>query len=93
MITMRSVPKRRPGTAWQEIEREIVILPPGEERLIGLNDAAGRIWLLADGTRTAAQIAADLGLVYDAPGERLATDTIGCLELFAARGWIEVGGE
>lgn len=53
-----------------------------------LNLLAGEIWLLADGTRDAAAIAAALAERYDAPAEEIRAD----VEAFAAdclrRGWL-----
>jgi hypothetical protein len=75
--------------AWQELDGETVLLVTAEQRLLGLNDVAGRIWQLADGTRTVGEIAEVLDREFSDVGSALREDTLRFVERLAARGLIE----
>lgn len=68
--------RRTLKSSWQELDGETVVLSLREEKLIGFNAAAGRIWQLADGTRTIADIAGVLAAEFDAPAERIQQDVL-----------------
>ncbi|RMG88430.1 MAG: pyrroloquinoline quinone biosynthesis peptide chaperone PqqD [Candidatus Dadabacteria bacterium] len=53
-----------------------------------LNLLAGEIWLLADGTRDEAAIAAELARRYDAPAEEIRADVEAFVADCLARGWL-----
>jgi coenzyme PQQ biosynthesis protein PqqD len=75
--------------AWQELDGETVLLVTAEEKLIGLNAVAGRIWQLADGTRTVAEIAESLEREFSDAGSALHEDTLRFVDRLVARGLIE----
>ncbi|MHB8766995.1 MAG: PqqD family peptide modification chaperone [Deferrisomatales bacterium] len=57
-----------------------------------LNLLAGDIWCLADGTRDARAIAAELAERYDAPLEEIAADVEAFVAGCITRGWLQGGG-
>ena len=89
-ITPESRVKRTAKASWQEIGGETILLVLQEEKLMGLNRVAGRIWQLADGTRSAAEIAASVAGDSGAPRERILEDTLSFVRLLEARGLMEV---
>lgn len=88
-ITPDSRVKRTAKASWQDIEGETVLLVLHEEKLMGLNGVAGRIWQLADGTRTVGQIAASITRDFEGPKERILEDTLSFVRSLAARGLVE----
>lgn len=62
---------------------DVLLYPEG---VVQLNESAAVILKLVDGTRTAADIAAELNRQY--PGEDLTADVREFLEIANARGWI-----
>jgi coenzyme PQQ biosynthesis protein PqqD len=81
--------RRTSAAAWQELEGETVLLLPAQEKLLGLNAVAGRIWQLADGTRTVGGIVRMLEGEFDASGKDLARDTLTFVNALVARGLLE----
>ncbi|WP_025323582.1 pyrroloquinoline quinone biosynthesis peptide chaperone PqqD [Deferrisoma camini] len=57
-------------------------------RMHQLNLLAGEIWLLADGTRDAAAIAAELAGRYDAPADEIREDVEAFVAECLSRGWL-----
>ena len=88
-ITPESRVKRTAKASWQEIGGETILLVLQEEKLLGLNRVAGRIWQLADGTRTTAQIADAVAGDADGPQDRILADTLSFVQILAARGLLE----
>ncbi len=89
-VTPDSRVKRTTKASWQDIEGETILLVLQEEKLLGLNRVAGRIWQLADGTRTTGEIAASIANDFDGPRERILKDTLSFVQSLAARGLLEV---
>jgi hypothetical protein len=61
----------------------LVLLKPDDGQYFSLDDVGGRIWELADGTRSVADIAAVVADEYDGPHEAIRTDTLELLEELA----------
>lgn len=59
-----SRPRHHPQTASRIYSGEAVIITPAENMVRMLNPTGSRIWELADGTRTVAEIAAVLAAEY-----------------------------
>jgi hypothetical protein len=53
----QTVVDRSPSMAWQTIDGETVLLNIDGRELMGLNAVGARVWELADGEHTVAQIA------------------------------------
>lgn len=64
-----------------------VLLVDGGE-MVNLNLVAGEIWCLADGTRTAGEIAEELAARYEATPDEILGDVEAFLSDCADRGWI-----
>lgn len=88
-FTPESRVKRTTKASWQELDGETILLVLQDEKLLGLNTAAGRIWQLSDGSRTADEIAASIASEFDGAGERALKDTLAFLDILAARGLVE----
>lgn len=76
--------------SWQEIEGETVVLVSKEQRLLGFNAVAGRIWQLADGSRPIMQIVEMIATEFDASKERIQNDSIQFVKHLVERGLLEL---
>ena len=88
-LTIDDRVRRTMKAAWQELDGETVLLVSAEEKLLGLNAVAGRIWQLADGSRTVAAIAEALDSEFAGTKNNLREDTLGFVDRLIARGLIE----
>jgi hypothetical protein len=78
-------PKRAPGTAWQTIDGETVLLDIDHKQLLGLNEVGARVWLLCDGARTAGEIVRTIAEEFSVDADTARADVAGFLdELYAA---------
>lgn len=66
----------QPGTVGQILNDEAVLLLPGRGEVKVLNAVGARIWSLADGTRTIAQIAAVIAAEYAVEPAQAEADTL-----------------
>jgi pyrroloquinoline quinone biosynthesis protein D len=69
---------------WEEAQNAYVLLYP--EGMVTLNDSAGHILKRCDGTRTFAEVVADLSAEF--PNAKLEDDVKQFLEIAHERGWI-----
>jgi hypothetical protein len=69
-----SRPVRRSDVLAQAAGETVILLTPDSGEYFTLNEVGGRIWELADGSRTAAEIAGTLVDEYDAPPEEIQAD-------------------
>ena len=81
--------RRTVQAAWQDIDGETILLIAREEKLVGLNPVAARIWYLADGSRTAADIASEVAREFDRTPTTVLEDTLAFVQLLADRGLVE----
>jgi len=88
-VTLENRVCRTLKASWQEIDEETVLLVAAEEKLLGLNAVAGRIWQLADGTRSVEAIARALDTEFEAAGSDLRQDTLGFVNRLVALGLME----
>jgi pyrroloquinoline quinone biosynthesis protein D len=70
---------------WEEAQQKHVILYP--EGMVELNQSSAEILKLCDGTRSLAQIVADLEAMFETDG--LHDDIAGFLEVALQNGWIK----
>ena len=82
----------------REIEGELIIVPLTagvgnlEDEIYSMNDTGCEIWRRLDGTRTLAEIAAELAVEFDAPAADIEADVLGlAAELLSRRMLVEVG--
>jgi hypothetical protein len=74
-----SRPTRRADVLAQAAGDTVILLTPDSGEYFTLNEVGGRIWELADGSRSVAEIAAVLGEEYEAPLEEIQADAVGVL--------------
>lgn len=84
MITGK--PLRRPDIQFRVIDNEIVLFDAAGGQAGYLNTTAAAIWQLCDGSRTEADIAAELATLVGVPAETLLSDISEVLAQFRAAG-------
>jgi hypothetical protein len=81
-----SRPVRRSDVLAQAAGETVILLTPDSGEYFTLNEVGGRIWELADGSRSVSEIAAVLVDEYEAPLEEIQADALELLgELAEAR--------
>ena len=81
-----SHPRRRDDVLANEAGDTVILLTPASGEYFTLNEVGGRIWQLADGSRSVTEIAGLLAAEYDAPPEEIEADALEVLgELVDAR--------
>ena len=88
-VTLDDRVRRTIKAAWQELDGETVLLVTAEDKLLGLNPVAGRIWQLADGSRTVAAIADVLEKEFAGAGEATRQDALEFVTRMQVRGLLE----
>jgi hypothetical protein len=88
-VTLEDHICRTMKVAWQEIAGETVLLVSGDEKLMGLNSVAGRIWQLADGSRTVEEIAQTIDTEFEGCGSELRPDTLRFVNKLVGMGLLE----
>jgi hypothetical protein len=86
-----SRPTRRADVLAQAAGDTVILLTPDSGEYFTLNEVGGRIWELADGSRSVAEIAAALGEEYEAPLEEIQADALDVLSELAEQGLITDG--
>jgi hypothetical protein len=74
-----SRPARRDGILAQAAGETVILLTPESGEYFTLNEVGGRIWELADGTRTVTEIAELLAAEYEAPVDEIHEDALDVL--------------
>lgn len=75
-MSPESRPVRRTDVLAQEAGETVILLTPHSGEYFTLNEVGGRIWELADGSRSVAEIASLLVEEYDAPLEEIQADAL-----------------
>jgi hypothetical protein len=88
-LSAHSVLRRADRTAWQHVDRQLVILDVPSRTLLGLNGTAARVWQLLDGERSLEAIALDLAEVFQQPATRVRSDVLGFAAQLLERGCVE----
>lgn len=86
-----SRPRRRDDVLAQAAGDTVVLLTRDTGEYYTLNEVGGRIWELADGTRTVADIARALSEEYEAPAEVIQIDALEILDELASEHLLEDG--
>ena len=71
-----SRPQRRSDVLAQTAGDTVILLTPDSGEYFTLNEVGGRIWELADGSRSVAEIVAALAEEYEAPLEEIQADVL-----------------
>jgi len=87
------IPIKGPSTAYQIIDDEAVIIVPSEQMVNVLNPVGSRIWDLADGKRSIAEIAEILAQEFDVSYETAIEDAIEFTGELAEKKVIRFAGE
>jgi hypothetical protein len=86
-----SRPQRRSDVLAQAAGDTVVLLTPDSGEYFTLNEVGARIWELADGSRSVAEIASALADEYDAPLDDIRTDALEVLSELAEEHLISDG--
>jgi pyrroloquinoline quinone biosynthesis protein D len=78
-------PTHHPRTASRVFSGEAVVITPAENKVRMLNPVGSRIWELADGARSVAEIVAVLTDEFDVDPERAQRTTLDLLDTLAAK--------
>jgi coenzyme PQQ biosynthesis protein PqqD len=73
-------PIRAVGVLQQEVSGTVVLLKPGSGQYFSLEDVAGRVWELSDGSRTVAEIVTTLCAEYDCDRAEVNADVVALLD-------------
>ena len=87
------IPVKSPSTASQIIDEEAVVIVPSEQMVNVLNSVGCRIWDLADGRRSLAEIAQIITQEYDVPYEKALDDAIEFARGLVEQKMMEFAGE
>jgi len=87
------IPLKSPSAAYQIIDAEAVIIVPSEQMVNVLNPVGSRIWDLADGRKSIAEIAQILTHEFDIPYETAIPDAIEFTSDLAAKKMMDFAGE
>lgn len=85
-MTLDSVPRRTPSVVSRLIDDEAVLVHPGQGKVRVLNPVGARLWELADGERTAGDIAQIIAGEYEVDPARAEADTLAFYGDLAERG-------
>jgi hypothetical protein len=86
------IPRHSPQIAARVFSGEAVVITPAENMIRMFNQVGSRIWELADGTRSIAEIAAALVLEYEVEQDEAAQQVCVFLDELAHKGLIELVG-
>ena len=95
-VTPQSICTPSDDIVAREIEGELLIVPlvagigDADDELYTLNETGHAIWNRLDGTRTLAQITAELADEFDAPPDAIGEDVLGLMGELARRGMVVV---
>lgn len=78
--TPQSVPSPDPGFVLEELDEELLLFHPQNNRILELNATAALVWQLCDGSRTVAQISKLLADAYPQDAGTIAQDVQRILE-------------
>lgn len=89
MISPETFPCRKP-VPWRQLDTEALVINVKSGLLYPLNSVAARIWQLADGTRSAADIVQALVDEFDADEPTIRDDALGFLAALERAGLLSV---
>ena len=86
-----SRPRRRPDVLVQAAGDTVVLLTPDSGEYFTLNEVGGRIWELADGSRSVTDIASVLVAEFEAELDEVNADALELLQQLAEEGLVADG--
>ncbi|MCW2776355.1 MAG: hypothetical protein JWN17_80 [Frankiales bacterium] len=78
--------ERAPDVLFQDLDGEVLVLRPGGQDVLHLNQTASDVWQLLDVASTAAELAELLAEAYDVPVAQVRGDLEPLVELLLERG-------
>jgi t-SNARE complex subunit (syntaxin) len=90
MITLNQIPKPVSGVTGQVVDGEAVLVLPDKGEVKVLNEVGARIWELADGTRTIAEIAELLTQEFEVDIQKAQDDALIFLQQLEQKGVIQL---
>ena len=75
-MTLDSLPRQAPNVVSRQIDDEAVLVHPLQGKVRVLNAVGARVWELADGQRTVAEIAQTITTEYDVELSRAQADVL-----------------
>ena len=75
--------------AWRDVGGEVLIIHPGQSTMVPLDRVGSRIWMLLDGSRDAAAVAAGVCETFEVDAGRALKDVLAFLGEMAAEGLVE----
>lgn len=91
-MRLTDIPSHAPGVVSRLVDDEAVIVHPGQGMVRALNEVGSRLWELADGQRSVADLAAALAAEYAVDLPCAQADALAFCEDLAARGVMRVRG-
>ena len=76
LITLGSIPQQAPNVVSRQIEDEAVLVHPVQGKVRVLNAVGARVWELADGQHTVAEIAQMITAEYEVDLPRAEADVL-----------------
>ncbi|MDD5084856.1 MAG: PqqD family protein [Candidatus Omnitrophica bacterium] len=89
MEILKIKPKRDKDIAWRTVEKEALIVNPKDSLIYPFNRVATRIWELADGGKTVAEIIDEIKNEFDASPETIERDVAEFIENLISKGLLE----
>ena len=85
-MTLDSLPRQAPNVVSRQIDDEAVLVHPLQGKVRVLNAVGARVWELADGQRTVAEIAQTITTEYDVELPRAQADVLAFCDDLAQAG-------
>ena len=85
-MTLDNLPRQAPNVVSRQIEDEAVLVHPLQGKVRVLNAVGARVWELADGQRTVAEIAQTITAEYDVELPRAQADVLAFCDDLAQAG-------
>ena len=85
-MTLDSLPRQAPNVVSRQIDDEAVLVHPLQGKVRVLNAVGARVWELADGQRTVAEIAQTITTEYDVELPRAQADVLAFCDVLAQAG-------
>jgi Coenzyme PQQ synthesis protein D (PqqD) len=87
-VQLDARPQRRKEIVWRRGDDGVVVLNPNDGNYFSLDEVGGRVWELADGQLTVAEIAGVLAEEYDAPTAQIGRDVAELLDELSSEGLV-----
>lgn len=84
-----AIVRRKEGAESARLGRDCVVLDAAGQMLRGLNGSAARVWELADGTRSLAEMSHQIASEYSLPTAHVLRDVLSFVEQLLSLGLLE----